>query len=464
MATTAAEAVADEKSNTFSATVEAAVAAGPAASPSTSRLLSSYLGVSFAVFLGFLPRASLSYLPSLQSRNRILALKLFQAEDQLRQLRSRRREDAKANARVAEIFAGHRHAWHQEERRLVHQLSTAAADIAALKAHISDLEKTEANLRSSIGKLEKEVSERDEMLDFMARKAEGGGHFTEEEKDLSLEEEEELCADFSAMGGKVRVSEEGLDPVVPEGSFLERNSELDQMVSVYARQNGLGRDFLPPPAAGAAWKLWTDRSAGWEDMQNDCLDSMYHMKPFVPRRESPWKVDGESAGVSSKLKFLEQELSNLEKVGKGDLSKISSLMRKQAKRYQSLAGKIDDLCRRMQVSDPCDPNLSPEFRTQRQTEFLLEAFHLQNRATEIRQKLSTLQTETTKSNLGDELTAQAKLSTRRSLDLVRNNFKEIQRNLEIWLARIMGDLEGILARDSASRVKDYCISPYPFVQ
>ncbi|EHA8590893.1 hypothetical protein COCNU_scaffold026613G000010 [Cocos nucifera] len=349
MATTAAEAVADKKSNTFSATaVEAAATTTAVASPSTSRVLSSYLGVSFAVFLGFLPRASLSYLPSLQSRNRILALKLFQAEDQLRQLRSRRREDAKANARVAEIFAGHRHAWNQEERRLVHQLSAATDDIAALKARISDLEKTEADLRSSIKKLEKEVSERDEMLDFMARKAEGGGHFTEKEKDLSLEEDE-LCVDFSAMGGKVRVSEEALDPVVPEGSFLERNSELDEMVSLYARQHGLARDFLPPPAAVAAWKPWTDKSAGWEDMQSDCLDSMYHMKPFVPRRESPWKVDGESAGVSSKLKFLEQELINLEKVGNGDLSKISSLMRKQAKRYQSLAGKIDDLCRRMVI-------------------------------------------------------------------------------------------------------------------
>ncbi|XP_010918093.1 uncharacterized protein [Elaeis guineensis] len=456
MATAAAKAVSDEKPKRFSAT--AIESATGASSLPTSRLLSSYLGISFAVFLGFLPKASLSYVPSLQSRNRILAFKLFQAEEQLRQLRSRRREDAKANARVAEIFAGHRHAWHQEERRLLHQHSAAADEIAALKARISDLEKTEADLRSSVEKLERQVSERDEMLDFMARKAEGGGDF-KEAKDLGLEEEEE--EEFSSgMGGKLRVSEEGLDPVVPESCFLERNAELDEMMSLYAKPNGFGRDFLPV----AASKPWTDRSAGWQEMHHDCLEPVYGMKPFVPRREYPWKVDGESAGVSSKLKLLEQELINLEKVGKGELSKMSSLMTKQAKRYQSLAGKIDDLCRRMQVSDPCDATLSPEFRTQRQTEFLLEAFRLQNRATEIRQKLSTLQTETTKSHLGDELSAQTKLSTRRSLDLIRKNFKEIQRNLEIWLARIMGDLEGILARDSASRVSDYYVPPYPFVQ
>lgn len=67
---------------------------------------------------------------------------------------------------------------------------------------------------------------------------------------------------------------------------------------------------------------------------------------FPFRRESPWKVD-DSTGISSKLKLLEQELLNLEKVGKSDLSKAPSLMRKQAKRYQALAGKIDDLCRTM---------------------------------------------------------------------------------------------------------------------
>lgn len=70
---------------------------------------------------------------------------------------------------------------------------------------------------------------------------------------------------------------------------------------------------------------------------------------FLFRRESPWKVDGDSTGVSSKLKTLEQELLTLERVCKADLSKVPSQMRKQAKRYQALAGKIDDLCGRMVI-------------------------------------------------------------------------------------------------------------------
>lgn len=117
-----------------------------------------------------------------------------------------------------------------------------------------------------------------------------------------------------------------------------------------------------------------------------------------------------------------------------------------------------------QASDPCEPTLGQEFRTQRQTEFLLEAFRLQQRASETGQKLMALQTEIGKSYYGDELDSEAKLSMRRSFDSIRNNLKEVQRNLEIWLARIMGDLEGILARDGASRAREFYVSRYPFVQ
>lgn len=117
-----------------------------------------------------------------------------------------------------------------------------------------------------------------------------------------------------------------------------------------------------------------------------------------------------------------------------------------------------------QASDPCESTLSPEFRTQRQTEFLLEAFRLQQRASETGQKLMALQTEIGKMYYGEEVGSQSKLTMRRSLDSIRNNLKEIQRNLEIWLARIIGDLEGILARDGGSRTRECYISRYPFVQ
>ncbi|KAJ4951097.1 hypothetical protein NE237_027929 [Protea cynaroides] len=441
------------------------------------KLLSSYLGLSFVVFLGFLPRSSLSLIPTLQTRNRNLSLKLFQAEEQLRQMMYRRREDSKANARVVEIFASHRNGWQQEEKKLLQQIEVSAEEIAHLMSKIDEMKKNEVELRMCVEKLQREVEESEELINFMSRKtdeeefsvgsvdgieSDKGSEFGTYESQnrggygVNVEENGEFgeySSDFSRFG-KMRFSK-GLDPI-PEECFLARNSGGDEMGNVYGQQNSFSRDFVPSGS-----KLWAD--SGWQDLQYESLESLYQMKHYVPRRESPWKVDGESTGVSSKLKLLEQELQNLERIGKTELSKVPSIMRKQAKRYQALAGKIDDLCRRMQASDPSEPTLSSEFQTQRQTEFLLEAFRLQQRAVETGQKLTAVQTEINNSQFGDELEGQAKLTTRRSLDSIRNNLKEIQRNLEIWLARIMGDLEGLLARDGASRVREYYISRYPFI-
>ncbi|KAH6759860.1 Ribonuclease P protein subunit P38-like protein [Perilla frutescens var. hirtella] len=405
-------------------------------------LLSTYLGLSFTIFLGLLPKNSIPLISTFQSQNKVLSFKLMQAEEQLKQLHSRRKEDSKANARVVEIFASHRHAWQQEEKRLLQQIDDCNEEIAFLKSKVEDFEGVEAEMKAGIEDLKREVGEREEMLSFMSRSnCDSGG---------------ECYGDMGLRYGKAEVSE-GVEECFNGG-------RVDEMGSVYGQSNGgFSSDFLN----SAASKFWPEKASLWQDMQQyEPVESVYHVKHFVSRRESPWKVDGDSTGVSSKLKLLEQELLNLERVCKADLSKVPSQMRKQAKRYQALAGKIDDLCRRMQASDPCEASLSSEFRMQRQTEFLLEAFRLQQRASETTQKLTALQTETGKSynGGGGEVEGPAKLATRRSLDSIRNNFKEIQRNLEIWLARIIGDLEGLLSRDGASRAREYYVSRYPFVQ
>ncbi|RLN42333.1 uncharacterized protein C2845_PM01G49170 [Panicum miliaceum] len=411
--------------------------------------LPTYLGVSFALFLATLPASTgARHVASLQSRGRLLAARLLAAEDQLRQLRARRREDARANARAAEIFAGHRAAWMEAERRLLARAAAAGDEAASLRARLADAEADAAALRARVERLEREAAERDELLTALlaatSRAGEGEG-----ERVLADEREDEQDP----------VPVPPLDP--PETTDAEA---LAAAAALYAQQrqkhDGYGEDFYTAATAASGMPPWMDPSKGWQDLKYDTVESTYNTKHAVPRRESPWKVDVESSGVPAKLRLLEQELINLEKVVNGDLSKIPLVMRKQVKRYQTLAGKIDDLCKRMQTSDPCDSTLSSEFRTQRQTEFLLEAFHLQHRATETRQKLSTLQAETAKSSFGDELTAEAKMCTRRALSSIRNNFKEIQRSLEIWLARILGDLEGMLARDGASRIREYFLSPY----
>ncbi|XP_050236428.1 uncharacterized protein LOC126686421 isoform X2 [Mercurialis annua] len=407
--------------------------------------ISSYLGLSFGLFLALLPTNSISLVQNQQAQIKELSARLFQAEEQLKQMKSRRKEDSKANARVVEIFASHRNSWQAEEKRLLKQIDGAGEEMGSLRARIQDLESERDEWRGRIQDLEREVGERDEMIGFMSRNAVSVNDEYEVEEDVSGG-----CGNRECYGGE----EENF------GYLYSQHFDGGGGGGDGGGGGGVGfsSDFLP-----SASKFWAEKASLWQDMHCESLESLYHMKHFVAR-ESPWKVDGESTGISSKLKLLEQELLKLENIGKTDPSKVPSLLRKQAKRYQALAGKIDELCRRMQASDPCEPTLSSEFRTQRQTEFLLEAFRLQQRASETGQKLMALQTEIGKSYNGDDLSSQAKVTARRCFDAIRNNLKEVQRNLEIWLARIMGDLEGILARDGASRARDYYVSRYPFAQ
>ncbi|KAL3743839.1 hypothetical protein ACJRO7_019016 [Eucalyptus globulus] len=402
--------------------------------------LSTYLGLSFSLFLAHLPKNSLTLLPGLRTQVKDLSFSLLQAEEQLRQMRSRRKEDAKANARVVEIFASHRNAWQQDERRLLQQLDEANEEMAHLRARVEESERVETEYKARVEDLEREVGERDDMIGFMSRRGEFGEESDRNGGHGDVEEASEY--DYGQQQHHHR----------HQYQYLNRQQEEQT-------GNGFGSEYL-----GSASKFWAEKARVWQDVQYESLESVHHSKHYVTRRESPWKLNGEGVGVSSKLKLLEQELLNLEKVGDGDPSKVPSLMRKQAKRYQALSGKIDDLCRKMQSSDPCELTLSSEFRSQRQTEFLLEALRLQQRASETGQKLTALHAEVGKSLYEEELGGHARVTTRRSIDSIRNNFKELQRNLEIWLARISGDLKGILARDGASRVKEYYAARYPFVQ
>lgn len=133
----------------------------------TKKLLSSYVGLSFSFFLATLPENSISLLPTLESQVEQLKARLVTAEEQLKQMKSRRKEDSKANARVVEIFASHRNAWQAEEKRLLQQIE----DAAALRSKMEEFERENAELK-------KRNEELEEMIEFMSRRA--CGEFEEE--------------------------------------------------------------------------------------------------------------------------------------------------------------------------------------------------------------------------------------------------------------------------------------------
>ncbi|KAJ0961774.1 hypothetical protein J5N97_029602 [Dioscorea zingiberensis] len=141
--------------------------------------------------------SSPSYVISLQPRARVLSLKLFHPEDQLRQL----------------LLTVPR------TRRPMALLSRSS-EIAALKERIDELERSEADLRASV----------EEILEIMAR-GEEGNEFVEKEE--IREDLGEYSGDFT--GATVP---EGLDPGVPE---------VEDMALPYGKQmSSFGCDFSMP--------------------------------------------------------------------------------------------------------------------------------------------------------------------------------------------------------------------------
>lgn len=172
--------------------------------PREDKLLSSYLGLSFSLFLAILPPNSISLIPNLQTQIRNLSIRLLQAEEQLKQMKSRRKEDSKANARVVEIFASHRNAWQAEEKRLLQQIDFASEEVSSLRAKFEDFEREKEEWQGKIQDLEREVGEREEMIGFMSRNAVAvGSEFVVGEEDSGR------CGSGECYGGEEEEEENG---------------------------------------------------------------------------------------------------------------------------------------------------------------------------------------------------------------------------------------------------------------
>ncbi|RWW41759.1 hypothetical protein BHE74_00052739 [Ensete ventricosum] len=168
-------------------------------------------------------------------------------------------------------------------------------------------------------------------------------------------------------------------------------------------------------------------------------------------KDTSWKMDIQALAISYKIKRLKQQLVVLEKLvgsqaNKDDASSTSdgsndekrdelrqqlkgllllkSLLHKQLKRYQSLEEKTDDLCRRM----------------------------LQRYMVATGQKLMQMQSRIASTFTGAVMLDETvKFNMGQFADIVRTLFREIQRGLEVRIARVIGDLEGTLACDGILR-------------
>ncbi|WRX18374.1 hypothetical protein QQP08_010861 [Theobroma cacao] len=182
-------------------------------------------------------------------------------------------------------------------------------------------------------------------------------------------------------------------------------------------------------------------------------------------KNTPWRMDLQALGVSYKIKRLKQQLLMVERLTgkqesgedtegddngmKGFLSLIS-LLNKQVSRYLSLQGKTDDLCKRMHDNDIDTSQGDCSTRkkngdTKTLEHFLEETFQLQRYMVATGQKLMEVQSKIASGFIGVELDKSATFDMKRFADNVRSLFQEVQRGLEVRIARIIGDLEGTLA-------------------
>ncbi|XP_047968158.1 synaptonemal complex protein 1-like [Salvia hispanica] len=192
------------------------------------------------------------------------------------------------------------------------------------------------------------------------------------------------------------------------------------------------------------------------------------------KKNSTLKLDIHALGVSYKIKRLKQQFLMLERLmGKQENSEnnnadvaakglyaLTSLLNKQVDRYQSLQGKIDDLCQRM---DEKNLNLSCRGsaiartgnETKRLEHFLEETFQLQRHIVATGQKLVEVQAKIATGFLdfAEKIDQPESFDMKRFADSIITLFREVQRGLEVRISRIIGDLEGTLACDGIMHVK-----------
>lgn len=195
-------------------------------------------------------------------------------------------------------------------------------------------------------------------------------------------------------------------------------------------------------------------------------------KPFNDAKQFQWKMDLHALGVSYKIKRLKQQLILIErltgmqnndehaeinedsKVGMKAYLSLITLLNKQIGRYQSLQEKTDDLCKRMQENVLYANrgelnNARKKEKTSTLEHFLEETFQLQRYIVATGQKLFEIQSKIVSGFVGvaEEMEKSAGIDMKRFSDSIRNLFHEVQRGLEVRTARIIGDLEGTLARE-----------------
>uniref|UniRef100_A0A7N2LHH2 Uncharacterized protein n=1 Tax=Quercus lobata TaxID=97700 RepID=A0A7N2LHH2_QUELO len=164
-------------------------------------------------------------------------------------------------------------------------------------------------------------------------------------------------------------------------------------------------------------------------------------QPLNKTNNSPWRMDLHALQVSYKIKRLKQQLLMLERL----TGKQESLEDTESNDNGQIGIK-SFLALMSLLNKQVGSTARPKEETKALQKFLDETFQLQRHIVATGQKWVEIQSKIAFGFVGvtEEINKIASFDMKRFADSVRTLFQEVQRGLEVRIARIIGDLEGTL--------------------
>lgn len=359
-----------------------------------------------------------------------------------------------------------------------------------LESHVEGLNKDLAHLRHNNMKLEALLLEREEELTSRKEQFASQLRFLNSQKNLNSTSydssvvNDALWHKFNIISRKADEEDQNTKRTLMEQSQEQDIKKEEETPSSSLCKNVILKIQSPDK------EFEVDKDVAYEGTSQEGSESSVAVngteKLASPTHASStnnslWRMDLQALGVSYKIKRLKQQLLMLERfTGKHEGAEdhtesnddgqsgikgfllLMSLLNKQVGRYQSFQGKVDDLCHRMH-DNGLDQNGrrgdSDTARTKDKTKtlehFLDETFQLQRYMVATGQKLMEIQPKIASGIVGvaEELETCASFDMNRFTDFIRTLFQEVQRGLEVRIARIIGDLEGTLACDGMIQLR-----------
>ncbi|TVU34094.1 hypothetical protein EJB05_15921, partial [Eragrostis curvula] len=350
---------------------------------------------------------------------------------------------------------------------------------AGLEALLLDRENKNTALKEKLEKLQAQAEDMEDCTDDRCIPCspvkKTGGTETEEAERLSsgARHQDGRAEATAACGVLVPVADHAY---VAEAAITSMEPERYDVPARHSFRSEIEEEKEVYTDPGDAHLQLTCSTSSSQEATSSHLALVVVAPPPERKAASACKTDIHALAVSYKIKRLKQQLAVLEKLAEEDAAAAAktttasgseasggsssssrqqprsryqtmmSFLSKHVKRYQSLDDKIDDLCARMEESKRSGGRERRRGAGEQSAalgQFLEETFQLQRLMVATGQKLLETQSRIApglaRRGGGDD-----GVDMKRLMDVAGALLRDVQRGLEVRIARIIGDLEGTL--------------------